>query len=458
VNAFNIAPGPFRGRFNDFPQFPQPSDADFVPEHFGAGIVIADKSGRRFILTNHHVVQGGPIAGQPRQGNEVRVYVRFHDRRGYYASLHASDPRSDLAILRVDTEALGIPSPAAPGDFPQPLAMSDSTEFRKGQFVLVLGNPYAVGRDGSASVAWGMIGNVLRRPAPAGPMWDTEAKKSETIHHYGTLLQLDCRADLGFSGGATVDRSGRLIGVTTALAAIDGYESTTGFAIPMDAGVRRLVDELLKGHEAEYGFLGVQPADVSPAQLRALAPDLQNVGGVVRAESVKTGSPADRAGLKSGDLILTIGNRPAQSTHDLMREVGLAGPGTELDIEFVRVGDSSNATVRRTATVRLDKWPVANDDDVVATVPRYEPWRGLRVDYATSRQRFISPQFEPYPRGVVVLDAVEPLGGENPLKSGDFIEAVNGQSVESPEDFYDRVRTAAAVSLRLADGRQIVVQ
>lgn len=458
INAFAVPGRVGPGRFNGFPQFPQPSDAEFIPEQFGAGIVIADEAGTPFILTSHHVIQGGPVAGQPTSDNAVRIYVRFHDRRGYYASIHASDPRSDLAVLRVDLEALGNDAAAEASEFPKPLELSDTDRYRKGQFVLVLGNPYAVGRDGSTSVGWGLIGNILRRPAPAGPKWDAEARKDETIHHYGTLLQLDCRADLGFSGGATVDRNGKLIGVTTALAALDGYESTAGFAIPIDAGIRRIIGELTLGHEAEYGFLGVQPGDVTAAQLRVLAPDLKHIGGAVRADSVKAGSPAHRAGVKTGDLIFAIDGRPARMTHDLMRDVGLAGPGAELELEIMRLEGSRGENVPQSVSVRLDKWPVANDEGIVATVPRYEPWHGLRVDYATARQRFVSPQFEPYPTGVVVLEAGEPIGDDDPVGPGDFIEAVNGQAVETPEEFYDRVRTASTVTLRLADGRQVVVK
>ncbi|HEX6985044.1 MAG TPA: trypsin-like peptidase domain-containing protein [Planctomycetaceae bacterium] len=458
INPFGVAPGFPGGRFNDFPQFPQPGDPDFVPEQFGAGVVVADEAGNRFILTNHHVVHGGPAAdAAPPQGDGPQVYVRFHDRRGYYAKIHASDPRSDLAVLRIDYDALGVTAPDGPDDFPRPLPLSDAEQYRKGQFVFVFGNPYGVARDGSASVGWGIIGNVLRRPAPAGPPWDMEAKKDETIHHYGTLLQLDCRTDLGFSGGATIDRDGKLIGITTALAAIEGYESTAGFAIPIDAGVRRLIDELLKGHEAEYGFLGVQPEDVTGPQLRLLASDAAATGGV-RAQSVKSGSPADRAGLRAGDVVLAIDGRPVRTTHDLMRQIGLAGPGAEVDLDVVQIGTGRRGGGRKTVRVRLDKWPVVNDQDLVATVPRYEPWHGLRVDHATARQRFVSPQLEPYPQGVVVLSAAEPIGGADPIEPGDFIRAVNDEPVDTPAEFYDAVRGAAAVTLHLADGRRVTVE
>ncbi|MDQ3330687.1 MAG: trypsin-like peptidase domain-containing protein, partial [Planctomycetota bacterium] len=245
LNAFGIAPGRPGAAWNDILQFPHPADPGFVPDQFGAGVVVADAEGRPFILTNQHVVQGGPAATDAAAADaSTRLYVRFHDGRGYYAAIHASDPRSDLAVLRIDFESLGVPPAGGPADFPRSLPLSPSKGYRKGQFALVFGNPYGVGRDGSPSVGWGMIGNVLRRPAPVGTPLDRDSRRDETIHHYGTLLQIDSRADLGFSGGATVDREGKLIGVTTALAAIEGYESTTGFAIPIDDGVRRILDAL----------------------------------------------------------------------------------------------------------------------------------------------------------------------------------------------------------------------
>lgn len=451
--------GPGFGRPGRWMDFPRLEDLEFVPERFGAGVVVADGGGNRFVLTNHHLVLGGPVAaradGTSAQEGGTRVYVRFSDRRGYYAEIHASDPRSDLAVLRIDYAQLGVDPPTGPDAFPKPLPLSSAEGYRKGQFVFVFGNPYAAARDGSASVGWGIIGNVLRRPAPAGAPSDAEPQRSPTIHHYGTLLQLDCRLDLGFSGGAAVNRDGALIGLTTALAAIEGYESSSGFAIPIDADTRRIIDALLQGHEVEYGFLGVEPADVLPEQIAVLAPGLGAIPGV-RAASVKAGSPAEEAGLRLGDLILAIDGVPVRDTSDLMRRVGLAGPGADVVFEAVRPNGTRGAQ-RLTFRARLDKWPVLNEEEIVATVPRHEPWRGLRVDYATGRSRYLSPQLEPYPKGVVVLDAAEPTGTAEAVKPGDFVTAVNGHRVDSPDEFYAAVGEAASATLSLADGRRVTV-
>ena len=447
-----LAPfGPLPGR-GPLPrnQFGRPAEADFSPEKFGAGVVIADAAGQRFILTNQHLVAGGPVAGMDDAG-AARIYVRFHDRRGYFATVHAADPRSDLAVLRVDYPQLGIDPPVPREAFPKPLRLSAAQEYRKGQFVLIFGNPYAIARDGSASVGWGIIGNVLRRPAPAEPSGGNR-EPDETIHHYGTLLQLDARLTLGFSGGAAINRDGELIGLTTPLAALEGYETTAGFAIPIDAGTRRIIDALMAGHEAEYGLLGVEPGDITADQMLIFGPELAGRGGAAQVVGVKRDSPAGKAGVRSGDLILAIDGRPVRGTADLMREVGLAGPGTTVQMELGR----AQAGETRFARVTLGKWPVINDSDIVATVPRQQPWRGIRVDYATGRQRFLPQRLDPYPRGVVVLSAEGPLGGENGLKPGDFIVAVDGRSVDSPAEFDNAVRQSNRVVLDLADGRSVV--
>lgn len=453
INPFGLEPQGIR-----LDQSPDLADPDFVPDEFGAGVVIADSAGTRFILTNQHVVEGGPVADRPTDATPHRLYVRFHDGRGYFASVHAADPRSDLAVLRIDYEAIGESASDDPESFPPALPIAKAASYRKGQFVFVFGNPYGLARDGSASVGWGMIGNVLRRPASLDPLIDPSARIDETIHHYGTLLQLDCRIDLGFSGGATVNREGELIGLTTALSAIEGYESTAGFAIPIDAGTRRIIDRLVQGQEPEYGFLGIEPRDINRLQLRAIAPSLATRGGAVRAQAVKNGSPAARAGLLSGDIILSLDGQPVTSTLELMRRVGFAGPGAEMTLEVVRIGGGRRESNRQTLQATLDKWPVVNDMQLVATIPRYQPWHGLTVDFATARQRFVSPRLEPYPQGVVVLAAEETVGGDDPIKAGDFITSVNGEPVESPEGFYQAVRDAAAVTLQLADGRQITVE
>src|SRR5690606_39154385 len=118
-------------------------------------VLFRSKSGERVILTNQHVVRGAPMAGSPeseRPADSPRVYVRLHDGQGFYGNLRSADPRSDLAVV-VPDESQGAVS------LPEGLPISEAKEHRKGEIVFVLGNPYAVARDGSISAGWGIIGN-----------------------------------------------------------------------------------------------------------------------------------------------------------------------------------------------------------------------------------------------------------------------------------------------------------
>src|SRR5262249_43594110 len=211
------------------------SDARTVPEAFGSGVVIDGQE--PLILTAYHVVRGA-----------TKVYVRLPGGKGSYANIHAADPRSDLAVLQLITK---IPLKA--------IKFGDGGKVRKGQMVLSIANPFAAGfRDGSPSASWGIIANI-RRPAPGRERNEISNKK--TLHHYGTLLQLDARLNLGCSGGAVVNLQGELIGLTTALAAVSGSETPGGFAVPIDRWFKSIVATLQEGKEVEYGFLGVNFQD-----------------------------------------------------------------------------------------------------------------------------------------------------------------------------------------------------
>ena len=431
--------------------FPRPEDPDFVPERFGAGVIIEDDNGKPFILTMAHLVRGGPVAGNSTEGAEPQLYVKLADGRGAFATIHASDPRSDLAVLRLDStmwdtaDQRADPTPA--------IRLSEKAGYLKGQLIFVFGNPYATARDGSASIAWGIVGNVSRKPAPSEQYREMGLRSEASIHDHGTLLQLDCRLPLGVSGGPVVDRTGQLIGLTTSLAALEGYESTTGFAVPIDPGIRRVIATLLKGQEVEYGLLGVTPVDLNANELPANLPGRPR-RSAVRADGVKSGSPAFLGGLRAGDVILAVDGQQVFNVGDLMKFVGYAGPGTVVALDTVRPRDGMSS---RTARVRLGKWPVVNDKEFVATVPRFSAWHGIVVDHATAREKYLPPRLEPYPHGVVVLAAEVAREGTESVRPGDFIVSVDDVPLETPTDFYNHVQGKGSARLRLADGREFVV-
>jgi serine protease Do len=441
-------PDPFRP-FARRPPRDQPIDLSALPETFGSGVVIASESGGddRFVLTNDHVLRGG-AAGTVLPVRDA-VLVQLADRRVVPAAIIAADPRSDLAVLRLDLAGHRIDPLEVPT-----VPLGDGGALRKGQFVLALGNPYAIARDGSASVSWGMISNVSRRPA-AEVSGDSPEAEGTLIHQFGTLLHVDTRLDLGTSGGALLNFEGELIGLTTSLAALRGYEKSVGFAIPIDAGTRRIIQSLLQGLEVEYGFLGLQPGDVSSDELRLVTGSGAQVSAA-RAMFVSRDSPAERAGIEPDDLILKINGREILDAADLMRVVGLMGPEATARVELWRPSKRRALS----AEVLLGKWPVLDDDQIMATQRRHAAWRGVHVDYPTARRRFLtSDVLERYHRAVLVLevdpDSVSAAAG---LRVGDFITHVGETPVETPRQFHEATgRLSGPVSVIRLDGSRLEI-
>lgn len=421
------------------------SNPNYIPNEFGTGVVIR---GDGLILTNYHVVRGGPILGKKGVA-EQELYVRLSDRRGFPAQIFAADPRSDLAILKIPVEGL------------KPIKLGNATQARKGQLVVSLGNPYAIARDGSASASWGIISNISRAAHLEGEQHDDDYRKKETIHHLGTLLQLDTRLNLGTSGGPVLNFRGEMVGMTTSLAAIAGYEKSAGFAVPVNDGTQRIIQSLIRGEEVEYGFLGISPNDVSQNdhEMNGLPAPLRQAGAA-RVQNVYPNSPAGLGGLQSGDIILAMNNRPILSRTDLMREVGLQGPGTEVKFKVWR--NLPNEVVD--VDVLLGKWPVQDDEGIIATRRRHPFWRGLGIDYNTARYRHLPLQFRArnhdFPKGVLI-EEIEPHSpaAAAELQAGDFITHVNGQAVTSPKQFYDAARSVTGdAQLSLEGSRRVTLK
>jgi serine protease Do len=431
------------------PDSDRPENPDFVPNEFGAGVVIVPpgNSGQRFILTNYHVVHGGPSA----KGGDSQLYVRFSDRRGYYAQIVAADPRSDLAVLTIDYTALGL----KPADLKPVTLRSETSPLEKGQLVLGLGNPYAIARDGSATASWGMLSNIARRPAPVRQR-EYGLPQSASVHQFGTLLQVDTRMELGTSGGALVNLRGELIGLTTSLAALEGYERSVGFAIPIDEFTRRVIDTLCRGEEVEYGFLGLTLKTLLPDQLRRRYGLSFKQASTVEVNTTIPNSPASIAKVRPEDLILELEGHPLLDQFDLMRYVALYGPEATVRLKIWRPSESGELTL----AAKLGKWPVMEDDTIIATSRRYPAWRGLTVDYPTGRFKYIGYPFQFRDAVVVVAVGARSPGQAAGIAEGDFITSVNSIPVRTPSEFQDAVRAAeGSVTLELADHdhRKVIV-
>jgi serine protease Do len=312
---------------------------------------------------------------------------------------------------------------------------------RKGQFVLAFGNPYAIARDGSASVSWGLVANRARRMAPAAATIDEDFLKQETIHHYGTLLQIDARLNLGTSGGPVFDLQGRFAGITLATAALEGYEKSAGHAIPFDDATLRIVQDLAQGHEVEYGFLGIEPRYLPPTELQRFSgtfrqPSAALVFQVYQNSPAAVGTESTK-GLEAGDVVLDVGGVPVLDQMDLMREVALLGPGATARLRVWRERQKRETIVEAI----LGKWPVRDDEGIVATRPRFAPWNGLTVDYPTARRKFVTFPFQ-YRQAVVVMRSESQAEWSRDVVPGSFVTHVNGKSVATPAAFHEEVKKA----------------
>lgn len=432
-----------------------PSHPDFIPTDFGSGVVIGldgpNASPRRvYILTNYHVVKGGtrtiPDEAHP---DEFQLYVRTPNRRGFNATIFAADPRSDLAVITISDADV------------KPIKMGDGSRLRKGQLVVALGNPYAVARDGSASASWGMVSNLRRRPGIPRDSTDLEKRKRETLHDLGDLIQVDTRLNLGTSGGALVNLKGELVGLTTSLAALAGFEKSSGFAVPIDSTTMRVIQSLREGKEVEYGFLGVSFGPIQETRLshQAFFPPGANPPEGALVVDVVHGGPAERAGIHQRDIILNVNGERVFTRDDLTREINKLGPEARAKITVWRHSDSGTSG-STTIDVALTKWGAFDEDGIVASTYRYPPWRGLVIDYSTARDKH-NGEFQkgPFPEGVLVLKLLPPLDStQSEMVEGNRITKVNQRLVSTPAEFLNAVKDLRGdVTLVLDNGKKVTL-
>ena len=371
---------------------------DAIPESFGSGVVIdADNA---LVLTMAHVVH-----------TATKLYVRLPGGAGSWADIHAADPRSDLAVLKLLDPPPGLKA----------VKRGDGANLRKGQFVLCLANPYAAGfRDGSPSASWGIISNLHRRASGVTGEIERPGVKP-TLHHYGTLIQTDVRLALGCSGGALLNLDGELIGLTTAQAALAGTEAPGGFAVPLDAPMKRIIDVLARGDEVEYGFLGVQ-----------FQPEA-HAGRGVTLMGVADGSPADLAGMARGDTITAINGSPVHDNDDLYLQIGICLAGGAARIEAVGIDGRP-----KTCTARLSK---SYTPGKAIASHRPSPRGGLRVDYASILAQRIALQH--IPQGVAIREVVPDSAADKARLQVDYvITRVGAKPVTTPAEFYDAMTKA----------------
>jgi serine protease Do len=271
----------------------------------GSGVIIS-KDG--WVLTNDHVVGGAD-----------RVTVRLNDGREFVGTVRR-DYRSDLALVKIDSE---LPFPVA--------KLGDSDKVKIGHWAVAIGSPYRY--EGSFSV--GVISSLQRKQ----DIFDASSPNGGRF--YPTLLQTDAAINPGNSGGPLLNINGEVIGINTAIESDGGGSIGIGFAIPINSA-KFVVKQLLDKGKVSYGYLGVSPTSVTPR----LASSLKVERGALIDRDPEADSPAAKAGLQAGDVVVQISGKPVKNELDLRTIVAQTLPGTAIEMKIVRDGVPKSLTAK----------------------------------------------------------------------------------------------------------------
>ena len=263
----------------------------------GSGVIIDSSQG--LVLTNNHVIDKAD-----------KIMVTLHDGRQLNAELIGTDPESDVAIIRV------------PGNNLTQLPIADSSQLKVGDFVVAIGSPFGL----SQTVTSGIVSALGR--------------SGLGIEKYENFIQTDASINPGNSGGALVNLRGELIGMNTAILAPTGGNVGIGFAIPTNM-IMTIKQSLVKHGEVRRGLLGVTTQDLTPELVAAF--NLENKHGAAISR-IESNSPAAKAGLEPGDIIVAANGKPVKSSQDISNIVGLMQIGDKVDIEFYRGNDKKEVT------------------------------------------------------------------------------------------------------------------
>ena len=368
----------------------------------GSGVIVSPNG---YILTNNHVVD-----------HAASVTVIMPDKHEYKARVVGADPKTDIAVLKVEAGSL------------EPITIGDSDKVQVGDFVLAVGNPFGVGK----TVTMGIVSATGR--ANLG------------IEDYEDFIQTDASINPGNSGGALVNERGELIGINTAILSNGsrGGNQGIGFAVPVGVA-RSVMDQIIRDGKVTRAYLGVMAQEVTPAIAKAF--HQPEVRGALIGD-VTPNSPAERAGLEKGDILLDINGKPVNSSAELRMRVSLMAPGTKVNVKVFRGG------AEKVLPLTLAEMPTVTAKNEQPENGSEDSLQGITVENATART---ARQLGlPANAAGVVVTGVDPASkaAESGLKRGDVIQEVNHKPVRNTSDFEAAVRGAKEDSTLLLVNRQ----
>ena len=369
----------FRQFFGD--QFPHPNQGPQREQGLGSGVIVNPDG---YVLTNNHVVE---------DASDVEVFTQ--DRKKFKAKVIGTDARTDIAVLKI--EASGLPT----------LTLGDSSKLKVGDVVFAIGQPFGIGE----TATMGIVSATGRGLGGA-------------IEHYEDFIQTDAAINPGNSGGALIDLRGNLVGINTAIISGGGGNQGVGFAIPINMA-RGVMDQIVEHGKVIRGYLGVTIQAVDPDLGKAFG--LSHGGGALIGD-VSANSPASKAGLQTGDIVLELNGQTVNGPDDLSVRISEMAPGSVAHLQVFRNGQNKNVDV--TLGELPEKTPAAqNNPEAPATL------KGMQVQNLTpeiARQLKLPSSIT----GVVVTE-VEPSSAADAagIQRGDVIQEVNRKPVRDVNQF-----------------------
>ena len=365
---------------------PQGQESKRTVRSLGSGVIVT-KDG--YILTNSHVVE---------EASKIRVLLK--DNRDYEAEVVGTDPPSDVAVIKIDANDLPVAT------------IGDAQKVTVGQWVIAVGNPFQL----SHTVTAGII--------------SATGRSSVGLAEYEDFIQTDASINPGNSGGALADLNGNVIGINTAIASPSGGNIGIGFAIPIDMA-KQVMDELLSEGKVTRGYIGLWLQDMTDALARAL--DLEKSEGVLVAD-VEAGGPADRAGIERGDVIVKCDGETIRDGSQLKNKVAMTEPDSSLKLVLIRDG------ARQEVKVELEERPGKERPETRQRQTQGESSKKIGVEVQALTPDIAQQLGYSKEKGIVVTRVVSGSpAAEAGLQSGDLIQEVNRQSIETVKQFEDAV-------------------
>jgi serine protease Do len=387
----------FGGNLRGTPQTPQ-APREQRERGLGSGVIVSPNG---YILTNNHVVDGA-----------TDVKVTLSDKREFKAHVVGTDPKVDIAVLKID--ATDLPA----------IVIGDSSKIQIGDYALAVGNPFGVGK----TVTMGIV--------------SATGRSNLGIEAYEDFIQTDAPINPGNSGGALINDRGELIGINTAILS-HGSEGNQGigFAVPVNLA-RTVMDEILKNGKVTRAYLGIVPQDVTPAIAKAFGVK-ENSGALVG--DVSPNSPAQKSGMQNGDIILELNGKPVEDANQLRMAVSMMTPGTEVHLKVLRSGSE------RDMAVTLGELPTEQADVQKDSTGSQSELSGISVQ--TLNANLAKQLGVPADTAGVVVTKVDPssAAADSGLQRGDVIQEVNRKPIHNTSDFEAAMRNSKDQTLLLVN-------